>query len=306
MSELPASLAPRPGEQGVLTASAEQAGRRALHAWDLMLSVAEQVDLHATARHKRRKARDVLLPLGQWPQTRTLMRSSPTPTVGHTLPDVDIDAQEQAVREAQALASDFEVVDAVRRSRDALAAFLTDPSQQPTSLLLTATPLGPLPVLTFLHAMAYQLALSALDLAACGADPPPQLLDYGVIALVDTTGALATRQGVTGSICAVLPNTVWGFGAGPDGWKVAELDAAAGPAVEASAAVIIDVSAGRVLNVPALWNDGRLKTHDLTGLLALAPVIENVPGIPGGAALRTASKYLGGVSRLLGKLPWPS
>ena len=64
----------------------------------------------------------------------------------------------------------------------------------------------------------------------------------------------------------------------------------------------MDVTAGRELNVPGRWRDGSLVTHDLPGLLRLAPVLEQVPGIPGGAALRTASKAIGGLSRIAGLL----
>jgi hypothetical protein len=305
MSPPPPPLVPDQGEQGVLSADRVTAGARALRSWDLLLEMAEASDLGATARHKGRTGREVLLPLGSWPQTRTLDDILSDAHSGRTVPDIDLDELERQVVLAQSDASDAAVVAAVRRSRDALAGYLGTTTSDAADGLLTASPLGPLPVLTFLHATAYQLALSALDLAPCGARAPAELLEAGVVALVDTTGALAFRHGVSGSICAVLPETVWGFGSTAEGWRVRELAAAEGPAVQATAQIIIDVSAGRALNVAAMWADGRLVTRDLPGLLRMAPVVEHVPGIPGGAALRAASKYLGGVSRLLGRLPWP-
>jgi hypothetical protein len=189
--------------------------------------------------------------------------------------------------------------------------------------LETASPLGPLPVLTLLHAVPYRLAVAALDLEPCGARPTDELLELGVAALVDTTGALAAREGVTGSITAVMPASTWGFGADAGAWLCVRLpvDGAtadgpgpgegarradapeAGPSVQAHARVIVDVTAGRTTNLAALWRDRALVTHDVPGLLRLAPVLEQVPGIPGGAALRAAARYLGGLGQLLGRLP---
>ena len=302
---LPPDLTPTPGEQGVLTADATAAGTRTLDAWDAFIALAEQVDLAATARAKGRLGRDVLLPLGRWPQTRSLAEILADAHAGRTTPAVDLEREEHEVLAAQQVASDAEVVDALRLARDDLAGWLAAPE---SAGQLTASPLGPLPVLTLLHAVAYQLAVCALDLEPCGPRATDDLLEWGVVALVDTTGALAARQGITGSIAAILPGSTWGFGAHGGHWRTIELDGgdALGPAVEADARVIVDVTSGRVMNVPALWRDRELITHDLPGLMRLAPVLEQVPGIPGSAALRTASKAIGGVTRLLGRLPgWP-
>jgi hypothetical protein len=46
-----------------------------------------------------------------------------------------------------------------------------------------------------------------------------------------------------------------------------------------------------------------LRAHGAGGLLALAPIVEAVPGIPGGAALKTAARYVGGIGRLVQRLP---
>jgi hypothetical protein len=43
----------------------------------------------------------------------------------------------------------------------------------------------------------------------------------------------------------------------------------------------------------------RLKAHALGGLLALAPIVEQAPNVPGGPILRLAARSLSGTGRLL-------
>ena len=65
----------------------------------------------------------------------------------------------------------------------------------------------------------------------------------------------------------------------------------------------LSVTAGRA-DVPSAVGRGHLKVDDWSGLLALAPVVEQVPGIPGRTALLAAAKAAGaltGVWRLLGR-----
>ena len=93
-----------------------------------------------------------------------------------------------------------------------------------TACSLTSTPLGAMPVRTFLHAAVYQLAVVALDLEALL--PRRRLLDellaLGLVALVDSTGCLAARRGLDASLVAdartdaaatTRRGGVWGFGA---------------------------------------------------------------------------------------------
>jgi hypothetical protein len=305
-----AALTPAPGEAGVLSADPGAAGARVLACWDWFTGLAEAADLSAVGRAKGRLGREVLLPLGAWPQTRSLAQLLDDADAARTTPAIDLESEERAVLAAQAEATDSEVVAAVRAARDDLAQFLAADPDLTLLSLPTASPLGPLPVLTLLHAIAYQLAVAALDLEPCGPTPPAAFLEAGVVALIDTTGALAARQGVECSVTAVMPGAVWGFGATTGSWRTAELPRPSGspdgPAVEAAARVILDITAGRNLNVPGLWRDGSLVTHDVGGLMRLTPVLDQVPGIPGGAALRVASKAFGGVGRVLGRLPsWP-
>ena len=302
-----AALVPSPGEQGVLSNDPAGAAARTLASWDDFIAVAEQADLRTVARAKRRLGREVVLPLGAWPQCRSLAGILADAAAGSTTAPVDLEREERDVIAAQSGASDAQVVDALRSARDAVATFLVSAASTDLFDLPTASPLGPLPVLTLLHAATYQLAVCALDLEPCGAVVPAGMLERGVIALVDTTGALAGRQGITGSITAVMPGSVWGFAAHGGAWRTAERQRTPGPpdgpAVEAAARVILDITSGRNHNVPGLWRDGSLITHDLAGLSRLSPILDQVPGIPGGMALRAASKALSSVTGILGRRP---
>jgi hypothetical protein len=75
--------------------------------------------------------------------------------------------------------------------------------------------------------------------------------------------------------------------------------------IRADEAVLLDASAGRV-SIPPLLLDGRLKVHDMAMMLRLTPLLDEVPGLPGGGALKVAAKVVGGVrggaTALLGRL----
>ena len=95
---------------------------------------------------------------------------------------------------------------------------------------------------------------------------------------------------------------MWGFGAGNGDWVVARLGEPAGPTVTASTRAILDITSGRTANVPGLVRSGDLRLHDVPGLLRLAPLVDEVPGIPGAGALRAATTSLGVASSVLGRL----
>jgi hypothetical protein len=78
----------------------------------------------------------------------------------------------------------------------------------------------------------------------------------------------------------------------PQGWA----------AVEGRAADLLDASAGRRAAAPMLARRD-LRLHHVTGLLALAPIVEAVPGLPGGTALGAAIRNLRGLGRLVRRLP---
>src|ERR671916_748209 len=66
---------------------------------------------------------------------------------------------------------------------------------------------------------AYELAVHGLDLVPCGVPPPPRpVLQAGLAALADVTGALAAREGVSGGAELAAPEGGWGFAAHDRGW----------------------------------------------------------------------------------------
>jgi hypothetical protein len=74
-----------------------------------------------------------------------------------------------------------------------------------------------------------------------------------------------------------------------------------GPAVEASAELLLEAASGRVNPVPAVARR-QLRVHEVSGLLALAPIVQKVPGIPGGPILQLAARTMGGAGGVLGRL----
>jgi hypothetical protein len=162
-----------------------------------------------------------------------------------------------------------------------------------------------LPLLSIILGECYELAVHALDLRDCGAgDPPEGLLDAGLAALADVTGALAAAHLVPGSATLLAPTGGWRFEADDGGWQVERVPRTpdvAGPAVKAEASVILDASAGRA-NPVALLARRRLTLQDPAGLLALAPLVDVAPNLPGGPILRLAARSLSGAAGLLGRL----
>ena len=61
-------------------------------------------------------------------------------------------------------------------------------------------------------------------------------------------------------------------------------------------------SAGRRA-VPPMLARRDLRLHHVKSLLALAPIVEAVPGLPGGAALSAGIRNVRGLSRLVRRLP---
>ena len=138
------------------------------------------------------------------------------------------------------------------------------------------------------------------------------MLDNGLLGLVETIGALAARQGVTASIAAITPRGIFAMGATEGSWTTArlephdlagELPDAAGPSVEGPARLILDITAGRA-DIPTVVRRKEAAIHDLSGLLALTPIVEQVPGIPGRAALVAAIRATTALSGVWKRLPF--
>mgnify|MGYP002653896353 CR=1 FL=1 len=241
--------------------------------------------------------------LGCWDDHTAMADLIASARTGATGSPPDPDAVNARVTAAHAGASRAEVLDALRRNREATARYL---AEEPAELATapTVSVVGRVPLLSVVLGQAYELAVHGLDLVSCGAEPPPpEVLQSGLAALTDVTGALATSCGITGGVTLATPDGGWSFDADPEGWRVHAVPGGTheGPAVEASAQLLLEAASGRINPVPAVAKR-QLKVHEVTGLLALAPIVQKVPGIPGGPILQLAARTMGGAGGVLGRL----
>ena len=274
-------------------------------AWSAFCDLAAATDLARPSRLPGWSGRDVCVHLGSWEDSRPLQGVLDSARDGGVTTTAAPDERNETLVAARRGATDDEVLDSLRRARDAVAAFLASPEARTLATAPASSAVGPLPVLSLVCAGTYELAVHALDLAPCGAPAPPRhLLLTGLCSLLDVTGALAARRGLVASAGAQTPDGGWRFDAAGGGWTTAAL--APGPldgtAVLAPAEVLLDVSAGRVAAAPLVVT-GALRVQGVAALLRLAPLIEDVPGIPGGAALRGAATALAAGGRWAGRLP---
>ncbi len=311
MTQLPPALVPRPDEQGLATSDPDLLAASISQSWALFTAMVEDVDLDGVTRAKGLTAREVVIPLGAWDDNRplvALLEDSRRGVVGYH----DQGALVDAVREAHRHETDDAVREALRRQGEQMETFLYGDDVASLGAYPIASMLGTLPLITFLHAATYPLATSALDLEQAGATVPDTLLDNGLLGLVDTIGALAARQGVTASIAAITPTAILGTGARDGVWHTARLDAdlsdadlsrGVGPSIEGTARLLLDVTSGRA-DVPTAIRRRAIAVHDFTGLMALAPIVEQVPGIPGRAAIIGAIRATSAVGSVLRRLPF--
>src|SRR5215212_10640263 len=201
-------------------AGREQVGRMVLPAWDAFIAQAETVDLDRPSRLAGWRAHEICVHLGCWDDHTAMadLIASARACGDGTPPDVD--AVNARVTAAHRDASREEVLDALRRNREATARYLADePAELDTAL--TVSVVGRIPLLSVVLGQAYELAVHGLDLVSCGAaPPPPTVLQSGLAALADVTGALAASCGITGGVTLTTPDGGWGFAAGPHGWRV--------------------------------------------------------------------------------------
>jgi hypothetical protein len=220
---------------------------------------------------------------------------------------IDVDEANAKVTKAHRDASRDEVLAALHRNRDEVAAYLApdSPDAELDRNDVVAT-VGSIPLLTVVHAEVYELAVHGLDLVSCGGpQPPDDVLLNGVAALADVTGGLAAHLDVTGGAILSTPNGGWHFDADQGGWTVTRTgpNASAGqtPVVESDLVTLLDASSGRQ-NPVKLVARRRLKVRHMSGLLRLSPIVETAPGIPGGPVLRLAARTVGGAGGFVGKL----
>jgi hypothetical protein len=215
----------------------------------------------------------------------------------------EVDAVNARVTAAHREASRTEVLAALQRNRDATASYL---AKEPVELdtAPTVSVVGSIPLLSVVLGQAYELAVHGLDLVSCGAPPPPaEVLQSGLAALADVTGGLAASMNISGGVTLATPEGGWAFTSGADGWTVRRVapGAFSGAAVEAPADLLLEAASGRINPVPAVARR-KLKVHDIGGLLQLAPIVQAVPGIPGGPILQLAARTVGGAGGMLGRL----
>ncbi|SDX83694.1 TIGR03083 family protein [Modestobacter sp. DSM 44400] len=289
--------------RGMTDAGRDEVGRMVLAAWDSFCGQAAVVDLSRPTRLPGWRAQEVCVHLGVWPEHAALADLVASARAGGTGTPPDVDAVNARVTEAHRDASRDEVLAALLRNRDATARYLAD---EPPELdaAPTVSTIGRLPMLSVVLGQAYELAVHGLDLAAIDAPAVPgEVLQSGLAALADVTGALAAASGITGGATLLTPAGGWTFAADADGWTVDRVGPgrARGTVVEAPAGLLLQAASGRVNPVAAVAQR-RLKVHELAGLLKLAPIVSAAPGIPGGPILQLAARTLGGAGGLLGRL----
>jgi uncharacterized protein (TIGR03083 family) len=284
-------------------AGRDEVGRMVLGAWDAFIEQAEQVDLSRPSRLSGWRAHEICVHLGCWDDHTAMADLIASARSGGTGTPPDVDAVNARVTAAHRDASREEVLAALRRNRDATARYL---AEEPVELdtAPTVSVVGRIPLLSVVLGQAYELAVHGLDLVSCGAaPPPPEVLQSGLAALADVTGALAASMDITGGVTLATPDGGWAFAADPCGWTVRRVPGGeySGPAVEGPADLLLDAASGRINPVPAVARR-RLRVHDVRGLLKLAPIVQAVPGIPGGPILQLAAKTVGGAGGVLGRL----
>ena len=290
-------------DQGMADAGRDEVGRMVLGAWDAFLDQAADVDLHRNTRLPGWRAQEICVHLGVWDDHAALAGLIADARSGGTGEPPDPDPVNARVTAAHRDADRAEVLAALRAARAANERYLAEePDWLDTAP--TVSTVGRLPMLSVVLGQAYELAVHGLDLVPAGAEPPPaEVLQSGIAALADVTGALAVAGGITAGAALVTPDGGWAFAADDDGWTVRRLPPGQvpGTAVEAPADLLLDAASGRANPVVALARR-RLKVHQLAGLLQLAPIVQSAPGIPGGPILQLAARTLGSTGGLLGRL----
>jgi uncharacterized protein (TIGR03083 family) len=283
-------------------AGRDEVGRRVLPAWDAFLQQAAGVDLSRPTRLPGWRAQEVCVHLGVWPEHTALADLVASARAGGTGAPPDVDAVNARVTAAHRDASRAEVLAALERNREATVRYLADEPAELDAAPAVST-IGRLPLLSVVLGQAYELAVHGLDLAAVGAPPvPAEVLQSGLAALADVTGALAAASGITGGATLATPDGGWTFAADGAGWTGARVAAGRvrGTAVQAPADLLLEAASGRVNPVVAVAQR-RLRVQELPGLLRLAPIVSAAPGIPGGPLLQLAARTLGGAGGLLGR-----
>jgi uncharacterized protein (TIGR03083 family) len=286
---------------GMADAGRDRVRSMVLPAWDAFLEQVEAIDLDRRTRLPGWRVHEVAVHLGCWPDHAALPDLIASARAGATGSPPDVDGTNARVTAAHRDASRDEVLAALRRNRQATVDYL-DSAPGELDHAMTVSTVGRLPLLSVVLGQAYELAVHGLDLAEAGApDVPAEVLQSGLAALADVTGALAASCGITGGATLATPDGGWRFAADGQGWTVDRTSDSSGTAVEGPAGLLLEAASGRANPVTAVARR-RLKVRQLGGLLRLAPIVQVAPGIPGGPILALAAKTLGGAGGVVGRL----
>ena len=290
------------GRCGLSETDPAELGEIVVACWDAFVDLASdpRTDLTRPSRLPGWTGADTCIHLGQWSDNTPLAGLLASARAGGTGEPGSPDAANARLVAVHRHEGPDAVVASLVRARDTLADWFDGPEPYELGRQVSSSAVGPLPVLSLVHAGVYELAVHALDLAPCGAPAPaPLLLERGLGALLDVTGALSARLGVRTTVSAQTPSYGWAFRSDGDGWTTERTDVQPhGPGVRGSVQDLLDTSAGRT-NLPQLLLTRRLVVQDLPGFMRLAPLLHEVPGLPGGPVLRSAVGGLGRVTRLL-------
>lgn len=302
-------LRPELGERGLASGDPRDVAALLGGAWDAVIDVAAHVDLEAPSRLKGWSARDVLVHLGSWDADATpLEERADDARTGRVRSEDDVDARNAMVVAEHHDADAGEVTAALRAGRDRALSFLASADVEVVGRHWVGSMVGQLPMTGVLVAQAYELAVHAVDLLPAGVRRVPDvLLDAGTGALVDVTGALAARHGVTETFAVLTPSGCWATSVADESWTTVRLDpgvratALGWPAIAGSAQDVLDAASGRTPAVQLLATR-RLRVHDVPGLLRLLPALGSVPAFSHGPAVRTTLHALAQTGRLAGRV----
>jgi uncharacterized protein (TIGR03083 family) len=289
--------------QGVVDLAGYDVAATVLDSWDAIVALVDDADLAAPTRLDGWTVREVVLHLGTWQGRSAISQVLDSLGSDGAGPPLDADAFNAELVAQHADAGDDEVRQALRASRDAVAAVFDRGVAHERGRDLVASASGPMPLLTVLHAGCYELAVHALDLAdALDRACDPLLLRHGVAALADSTGCLVARSGADASVGIIADEGGWAFASAPGGgWTTVPVTGDPhGPRIAGRAADLLAASSGRADPVRLLARR-RLKISHVGGLLALTPILDEVPGLPGGKGLVLAAKSLGGLGSLFAR-----
>ena len=201
---------PSPSDIGLAGGEPRDIRARVDACWNAFIECADAADLERTSRVPGRTGVQVCIPLGGWPDREPLARILAAARSGETSHRFRPDVEAAKLTRDHADATREDLLAALTVARDGIVAFLDSPEVATLGRVPTVSPVGPLPVLTIVSGMSFELAFAALDLAPCGAPPPPDhLLLSAVAALVDLTGGLAARKHLTARVSLQSPRGGW-------------------------------------------------------------------------------------------------